>query len=227
MTETKSVLVLGATRETGLETVQALRARARPVVGFARPQSDQADLRATGAPVVEGDAFERASLDAAFATHEIGAVVSSLGGSRGEPRRVDFEGSKNAIDAAKAAGVQRFIMVTMIGCGDSESAISPEARQAFATPLKLKTEAENYLISSGLDYTILRPGGMRSEPATGRGLLSEDHALMGVIHRADLARLILQCLDDPATVGRTYHTVDSEMTGMPKLQVPWAKPQGS
>jgi len=57
--------------------------------------------------------------------------------------------------------------------------------------------------------------------------LSEDRKMMGVIHRADLAQLVLQCLDDDATIGRVYATVDREMIGMPKLQVSWSRPSAT
>ena len=219
----KAVLVLGATRETGLEVVKLFMARGEPVVAVARKTSDIADLKDTGAPIAIGDAFDRAGLERIFAEHDFGAVVSSLGGHPGDERRVDYEGSVNAIEAAKAAGVKRFIMITMIGAGDSDGAGSPEARQAFAKVRALKTRAEDYLKASGLDYTVLRPGGMKSEPATGRGMLSEDRKMMGVIHRADLAALARQCLDDDATIGRTYATVDREMIGTPKFEAPWLK----
>jgi len=220
---TGGVFVLGATRETGLETVQLLRQRGETVTALARPESDRQDLEAVGVNIVLGDAFERADLDTILADGGFRAVISSLGGHFRDPRRVDFEGNKNAIDAAKGAGVNRYLMVTMIGCGNSLNALSPEAQEIFGKTLALKNQAEEYLMASGLDYTILRPGGMNSEPATGRGMLSEDRNMMGTIHRADLAQLILDCLDDESAIGKIYATVDREMTGMPELQIPRTK----
>ncbi len=221
--KTGGVFVLGATRETGLETVQLLHQRGEAVTALARPESDRKDLEAVGVNIVLGDAFERADLDGILADGGFRAVISSLGGHFRDPRRVDFAGNQNAIDAAKSAGVNRYLMVTMIGCGDSLNALSPEAQELFAKTLALKNQAEECLMTSGLDYTILRPGGMHSEPATGRGMLSEDRNMMGTIHRADLAQLILDCLDDESTIGKIYATVDREMTGMPELQIPRAK----
>ena len=221
--KTGSVFVLGATRETGLETVQLLHQRGDEVTALVRPDSDRQDLEKVGVNIVFGDAFERADLDAILAEGGFRAVISSLGGQFRDTRRVDFEGNRNAIDAAKSAGVKRYLMVTMIGSGDSLNALSSEAQEIFAKTLELKNRAEEYLMASGLDYTILRPGGMLSEPATGRGMLSEDRNLMGTIHRADLAQLILDCLDDVATIGKIYATVDREMTGMPELKIPRAK----
>jgi uncharacterized protein YbjT (DUF2867 family) len=74
------------------------------------------------------------------------------------------------------------------------------------------------LIDAGLDYTILRPGGMTSEPAGGTAIRTEDHGVMGVISRADLAGLIVDCLDDDQSIGRIYHTVDPAITREAPLQ---------
>ena len=41
---------------------------------------------------------------------------------------------------------------------------------------------------------------------------------MGIIHRADLAALVVECLDDDSTIGRIYHTVDPEIKAQPPLQ---------
>ncbi len=116
--KTGSVFVLGATRETGLETVQLLHQRGEEVTALVRPDSDRQDLEKVGVNIVFGDAFERADLDAILAEGGFRAVISSLGGQFRDTRRVDFEGNRNAIDAAKSAGVKRYLMVTMIGSGD-------------------------------------------------------------------------------------------------------------
>jgi uncharacterized protein YbjT (DUF2867 family) len=76
--------------------------------------------------------------------------------------------------------------------------------------LPLKTQAEDHLKSLGLDYTIIRPGGLKTAPATGRGLLTEDRTASGIITRADLAQLIVAALDDPATIGKTLAAIDAE-----------------
>ncbi len=73
-------------------------------------------------------------------------------------------------------------------------------------------------MQSGLDATILRPGGLASDPASGTAIKTEDHSVMGVINRGDLARLTVDCIDDDATIGRIYHTVDPEITWQAPLQ---------
>lgn len=73
-------------------------------------------------------------------------------------------------------------------------------------------------MDSGLDATILRPGGMQSDPSTGTAIKTEDHTTMGIINRSDLAALVVECLDDPGTIGKIFHTVDPEIKRQPPLQ---------
>ena len=84
--------------------------------------------------------------------------------------------------------------------------------------LEEKTLGENYLMASGLDYTILRPGGMTHDPASGTAIRTEDRRVMGVINRADLARLVVDCLDDPLSIGKVFHTVDPAIRREAPLQ---------
>jgi uncharacterized protein YbjT (DUF2867 family) len=84
--------------------------------------------------------------------------------------------------------------------------------------MDLKTQAEACLTESGLDWTLLRPGGMASEAATGTAIRTEDHTVMGMIQRADLAALVIECLDDDETIGRIYHAIDPESKQEPPLQ---------
>ena len=137
---------------------------------------------------------------------------------RGETPRPDLIGARHIVDAARQAGVPRILMITAIGCGDSKAAVAPKVIEVLGEILAAKTEAENYLMEAGLDATILRPGGMTSDPASGTAIKTEDQMRMGVIHRADLAQLTVDCLDDDATVGRIFHTVDPEITWEAPLQ---------
>ena len=214
------VLIFGASRETGLETARLLTARGEQVTAFVRPTSDIAELKSLKPRLVYGDVLDPEAVGKAFAAGRFRAVVCSIGAHRGQVPRPDFEGVKVIVDAAKklTTGVPRVLMVTMIGAGDSRAAVAPKVIEVLGEPMRLKTLAENYLMESGLPYTILRPGGMTSDPASGTAIRTEDHMRMGVITRADLARLIVECLDDPATIGKIYHTVDPEIKWQPPLQ---------
>jgi uncharacterized protein YbjT (DUF2867 family) len=212
------ILLFGGSRETGLEVAKILAARAEPVTAFVRPTSELAALKALGVTLFHGDVMDPASVAAAFRSGKFHAVISSLGAQRGQVPRPDYEGTRIIIDAAKAAGVLRMLMVTVIGAGDSKADLAPKVWEVLGEVILLKTLAENYLIDSGLEYTILRPGGMSSDLGTGTAIRTEDRTAMGVITRADLARLVVDCLDDPGSSRRIYHTVDPQIRWQPPLQ---------
>lgn len=207
-----AVLVIGGTKNTGLEVVKILRARGDEVAILARPTSDASAAEKLGARIVRGDAMNPADLTAALASGNFRAVVSTIGGRQGDGSPPDFEGNRNAMDAAKAAGVQRFLMVTVVGAGDSHDALPWLSRLLFKSLIVEKAKAEEYLKASGLDYTIIRPGGLLRKEAQNKAYLTEDTRSMSWIRRADLARLIVQALDDPRAINKVYHAFDPDRT---------------
>jgi uncharacterized protein YbjT (DUF2867 family) len=215
---TGSVLIFGATRGTGFQVARLLRKQGDAVTVLVRESSDASALEAIGAAIVRGNALDRAAVDAAFASGNFRAAVNTLGGKRGELPRPDIEGTRQISAGAKQAGVHRVLMVTAIGAGDSQSAVVPHVLKVLGEVLDMKTQAETILQDSGLGYTILRPGGMTDDPASGTAIKTEDHNLMGVINRADLAALIVACIDDDATSGKIYHTIDPGITREAPLQ---------
>lgn len=211
------VLVFGASRGTGFEVVKLLAARGERVTAFVRPTSDRSDLEPLGVSYAVGDILDADSVNAAVEAADVHAIINTVGGRRGEPRP-DYEGVKNMVEAAKAAGVRRVLLVTAIGTGDSKAAVGERTWEVLGRVLKVKTQGEEYLTASGVDYTILRPGGLTRGPATGSGVKTEDHGVMGSISRAELGALVVQCLDDNNTVGKIYHTVDPAITELPPLE---------
>jgi uncharacterized protein YbjT (DUF2867 family) len=155
--------------------------------------------------------LNRDDVDAAFAQGPYRAVVSTLGCFRCD-QPPDYIGNKNIFDAAVASGNRRVIMISTVGAGDSKDTIPWIVGWMLEDVIALKQRAEQSLINSGLDYTIVRPGGLKDGDPTGLGILTEDPETMGVIVRADLAGLLVQCIDDDQTVGKIYTAKDAEMT---------------
>lgn len=204
-----SILIFGGSRNTGLEVAKLLRARGDKVTAFVRPTSDRSELEKLGVEFVVGDAMDLDSVRAAFVDHEYRAVFTNIG-CLGCELPSDYQGNANIIQSAKKAGVQRFIFMTSIGVGDSKDAPPWISRRILARTLPLKGQAEEELRASGMDYTIIRPGGLRSRPATGNGVVTEDTDVFGFIFREDLAKLIVACLDDPRAINKTLTAVDSQ-----------------
>lgn len=212
------VLVFGGTRGTGLEIVRQLRARGESVTVAVRGTSNTTELQTLGVNTVVADALDAAQVNAALASGTYAAVISTLGTTRGEKhKRPDYLGNRNVIDATKAAGVKRFVFVTVIGAGDSAEAAPGFSRRFLAEVIALKTQAEDHLRASGLDYTIIRPGGLGDVPTTGTAVLVEDPKAFSFIGREDLAGLVVQALGDPATIGKTYAAYDPSRKTMSKM----------
>lgn len=204
----RRVAIFGASSGIGVELARRLAAHGTPALAVTRGDPPEA-LAAAGATLVRGDVLQRADVERALATEPGPEAVVSLVGGR--PFRKDsppdWDGNRNLIDAARAAGIRRFVLVSSIGAGGSRAAAPWIARLVLGRFMALKTQAEDYLRASGLDWTIVRPGHLTDQPANGRGQLLEDETISGAIPRADVAALVERLLHDDASIGRSYAAI--------------------
>lgn len=218
MTDTSYIFLAGASRGVGREIAKCLTQQKLKVKALLRTEAARAELEAMGIEVVLGDALNVADVERAM-LEPISVVISTIGGLPKDGERADFLGNKNLIDLAVKAGVQKFILVSSIGSGNSAAAIPPSALATLAPVLAEKELAEKHLIESGLTYTVIRPGGLKSEPATGNGVLTEDPRIAGTIHRADVAQLICRCLNCDRANNKILSAVDRQMIyGQPEFE---------
>jgi uncharacterized protein YbjT (DUF2867 family) len=210
----RNVIVFGATGKLGTEIVRDLREHGDQVTAFVRASSDRSQLEPLGVTFAVGDVLNPADVQAAFQSGAFDAAIATIAGM--SEAELDRQGNINVTDAAVAAGVQRVILISTVGAGDSRDAAPLISRLALSKILPQKTAAEEHLRASGLGYTIIRPGGLPPGVVpTGRGLVSEDPSTMGFIKRPDLARLVMGVLYDDRTIGKTLAAVD------PGLERPW------
>ncbi|MDH4023699.1 MAG: NAD(P)H-binding protein, partial [Gammaproteobacteria bacterium] len=199
----------------GTEIVRDLKEHGDQVTAFVRASSDRSELEPLGVNFAVGDVMDPATVRAAFEGGSFDAAITAISGL--SVPGLDGQGNINVAEAAVAAGVQRVILISTVGAGDSRDAAPLISRLALSKILPQKTAAEEHFRASGLDYTIIRPGGLPPGVVpTGRGILSDDPATMGFIKRPDLARLVLGVLYDDRTIGKTLAAVD------PGLPRPWA-----
>ena len=211
MTDASYIFLAGASRGVGREIAKCLVEQNQKVKALLRSEASRPELEAMGITVVMGDALDATAVEQAMLGEPIHAVISTIGGLPKEGDRADYLGNKNLIDAAVKAGVQKFILVSSIGSGESVVALPPQALGTLKPVLIEKEKAEKHLIESGLTYTVIRPGGLKSEPATGNGLVTEDYKVAGTIHRADVAKLVCQCLVSDAANNKILSAVDRQM----------------
>ena len=134
---------------------------------------------------------------------------------------VDNVGTIKLIDAAKKAGVKKVVMVSSIltngrnwGQADSPGFV---ITNAFGQVLDEKIVAENYLRASGLDYTIVRPGGLKAKPPTGELLISKEDTLnSGEISRDLVADVCVASLTDPKASNKVLEIIEQDGTA-PKV----------
>ncbi len=210
------VMVFGATGELGTEIVRALREQGVSVSAMVRPTSDTAQLEELGAKLAVGDAMTYADVLNAMRSYPLRAVVSTLGGRRGD-YRVDVGGNKNVIDAAAEVGVPRFVLVTAIGSGEGSEALPWYIDLFMGYYFEAKSAAELVLKNSGLDFTIVRPGWLIDAPASGAARLIGDIDRFSWIARADLGAMIAAAIEDETTYGKALTAFDPERTSILSL----------
>jgi uncharacterized protein YbjT (DUF2867 family) len=210
MTEA-AVFLAGASRGVGREIARHL-VESVPMRAMIRSEADRAELETLGVEVVIGDALNPEAIRQAMSGRPLRAVISTIGGLPKDGQRADYLGNKHLVEAAVEAGIPKFILVSSIGSGDSAVALPPQALEALRPVLIEKAQAEQALIESGLTYVVIRPGGLKSEPATGNGVLTPDPTVAGTIHRADVAALVCQSLLSDRADNRVLSAVDRTMT---------------
>ncbi|WP_103670093.1 SDR family oxidoreductase [Pseudanabaena sp. BC1403] len=215
----QNIFLAGSSRGVGREIAKLLLENEPPSVNLKvllRNPTYAVELEALGANVAFGDALNYADVEASLQGNAIDVVITTMGGlpsDRGE--RADCEGNKNLIDAAVKTGVKKFILVSSIGSGNSVVALAPQVLITLGAILKEKEKAEQHLVASGLTYTIIRPGGLKSEFATGNAVLTEDPTVSGIIHRADVAKLVFDCLNSDRANNKVFSAIDRNMLFKP------------
>lgn len=197
------ILIFGASSGVARSLAERLRSDHTPVVLFGR--------RATG-DTESCDALDFNSVDAAFDRHpDATAVVSVIGGrpfQKDKQTPPDLIGNEHLIRAAQTHQVRRFVLVSTIGAGNSRPAAPWIAKLVLGRFMKLKTAAESILQASSLDWTIVRPGHLKDDAASGRAILTEDHTVSGAVQRADVGLKVAEILHSTDSIGRIYSCIE-------------------
>jgi uncharacterized protein YbjT (DUF2867 family) len=196
------VVVAGAHGKVGLRLLRLLTDGGHRARGLIRNPDHEADLRELGAEPVLCDM--EALDDISSCCEGADAVVFAAGagpGSGAERKRtVDYGGAVKLMNA----GVQRYVMVSAISVGRPDE-WSDQMRPYY----EAKADADERLLESGLDYTIVRPGGLTDDPGT--GLVSVGTGLeRGEVPREDVAAVLLAVLETPSSIGKTFELVSGD-----------------
>jgi uncharacterized protein YbjT (DUF2867 family) len=202
------VVVAGGHGQIALRLERLLAGRGDRARGLIRNPDHAADLEAAGAEPVVCD-LEADDADVAGAVAGADAIVFAAGAGPGSgpvrKQTVDLGGAVKLIDAAKANDIRRYLIVSSMGAGNP-----PPGDEGFAVYLQAKAAADEALASSGLEFTIVRPGGLTDAPGSGRIEAAEDLGRRGEIPRDDVAATLAAALGEPATIGKTFEILGGE-----------------
>ena len=171
----KKAVIIGAHGKIALLAAPRLVDAGYAVDGVIRNPDHADDIRATGANPVELSLEDASVDDLAQAFAGADAVVFAAGAGGGNPARtdaVDHKGAVRAMDAAEQAGVNRFVMVSYSRALVDVDTLDPD--NSFFPYAKAKHDADEHLRSTKLDYTILGPGKLTSEPATEKVVIADE-----------------------------------------------------
>lgn len=195
------VLIFGGHGKVALLLEPLLAERGHTVTAVIRNPAHEPEVAATGAVplIADVETIDLDQLTSLVAGNDV--VVWSAGAGGGDPDRtyaLDRDAAIRSMDAATAAGVRRYIMVSWIG-SRADHGVPPD--NSFFPYADAKWAADAHLLASELDWTILGPGTLTLDPPTGR--IQVDPAGRGEVSRADVAAVVAAVVDDPATVGRS------------------------
>lgn len=212
------VVIVGGHGKVALLAAPKLVEAGYEVRAIFRNPDHSEEVAATGAEPLVLD-IEHAEVDALTEAFEgASAVVFSAGAGGGNPPRthaVDFEAALRTMEAAQAAGVERYVMVSYITSEIDINHLDPE--NSFFPYAKAKHQADNRLRDTELDYTILGPGRLTLEPATKRIRVVEisptmDRAQLGdtATSRDNVAEVIVHVLSEGAGRRQTINFMDGD-----------------
>jgi uncharacterized protein YbjT (DUF2867 family) len=204
------IAIVGGHGQIARHLIHDLRRSDHDPVALVRKEEYRAELESKGAEVrlLDIERQDAAAFAAAFQGCE--AVVFAAGGgpdgNAERKRTVDLEGSLKSIEGARMAGISRFVQVSASGVDDPLPADTGEVWRAY---VEAKRDADAALRASDLDWTIIRPGILTNDPATGLVSLASELPKAD-IPRADVAAVLAGVLDSPRSIGRQWDLMGGE-----------------
>lgn len=202
------VVIAGAHGKVARHLARRLVAAGHEVAGLVRDPAHVPDIEADGThPVLlDLEAAETSELADALVGADALVFAAGAGPGSGAARKetVDFGAAVRCLSATQIADVPRYVMVSAMGTDDP-----PQDDEVFSVYLRAKARADRALMDSDRDWTIVRPGRLTDDDATGHVTLGR-HVERGAIPRDDVATLIVAVLDDPATAGQVIEVVGGD-----------------
>ena len=199
--EKQNVLVAGANGTTGRIIINLLKESEnyRPIA-MVRKQDQKDRFEKENVKTVLADLEE----DISHAVKNADKVIFAAGSKGKNVTGVDQEGAKRLNNAAKDSGVRKFVMLSAMGAND------PSQHKELEAYLQAKKNADDHLRASGMDYSIVRPGHLTDAEGTGKIQLKEKFENPGKITRADVAKTLVELLEDGIMQNQVFEILAGE-----------------
>ncbi len=199
------VLVVGATGHTGKRVIEILNSsNTFEPYAMIRKEDQRQMFEDMDVETILAD-LENNVTETAQGMDKI-IFAAGSGGKTGEDKTIaiDQDGAIKMIDAAKQAKVKKFVMLSAMG------ADNPSSNKDLKVYLEAKQKADEHLKSSGLTYTILRPGALTDDLGLAKVKLAEKLNESGEISRDDVAFLLVMSLADPLVKNKTIEALEGK-----------------
>jgi nucleoside-diphosphate-sugar epimerase len=202
------VAIAGGHGQIALRLAKIMSERGDEVVALIRNPDHADEVKQAGAEPALVDIEHASEDEVATAIGGSDAVVFAAGAGPGSgsarKETMDYGGAVKLIAAAKQAGVGRYVIVSSMGANPNAT-----GDETFTVYLRAKGRADDAVRASGLDATVVRPGGLTNDAGTGRVRLGEKLP-RGQVTRDDVAAVLVAVLDSPSTIGRTADLIGGD-----------------
>jgi uncharacterized protein YbjT (DUF2867 family) len=204
------IAIAGGHGQIALQLTELLAKDGDEVIGLVRNPDHEADVAARGGKAAVVDLEQAPPVVVAEAIAGADAVVFAAGAGPGSGAArkltVDRDAAVTLIEACERAQVRRYVMVSSIGA----DAYDPDSDDVFQVYLRAKSEADAALRTSGLDWTVVRPGPLTDDEPTGHVHIAEDIS-RAAVPRADVAAVLAACLHEPRSIGQQFELASGDV----------------
>jgi nucleoside-diphosphate-sugar epimerase len=190
-----NVAIAGAHGKIAMRLTPLLTQAGHEVIGLIRDPAQADDITAQGATPAVCDLEHATVAEVAEAVAGADAVVFAAGAGAGSGAErkltMDRDGAIKLLNAATEQGVPRFVIVSSVGAEEP-----PPGDEVFSVYLQAKAAADEAVRASDRDWTIVRPGRLTDEPATGCARI-DTTPFRGEVSREDVAAVISRVLEEP------------------------------
>ncbi len=203
------IVIAGGHGQIARQLGRLLAAAGHQPVGMIRKPEQVPDLEADGIEPVMID-LEKTSVDemADIARGADAVVFAAGGGADGNAERkktVDKGAAVMLADAAEAAGVSRYLLLSSMGTETAD----PDSDDVMQVYLRAKQEADENIRGRDLDWTVVKPGRLTDDAPTGRVRVGDLDG--GEVTRGDVAHVLAEVVTSSNTIGKTFDVLAGDV----------------